>query len=354
MHEQIVRRIVLQTEVVGDTGRHGDGRYAGVADQRIDLLVLRQEEVEELHEEHARRRGDDKRHEAEGEDADGLRGQELRCLSGGADGHAEQYGDDVGQGVAGSLGQTGAYAALAKQVAEEEHAQQGYARRHHEAGQQKAEDREYDLLVLRHGAGRLHLDQTLLLGGEQAHQRRLDHRHQSHVGVGRHCDSAHQVGSQFRRQEYGRGAVGAADDGYGTGLVGREAQKQGHHVGAEDAELGGRADKHQLRIGYQSREVGHGAYAEEYQRRIPSGRYAVVEDVEHGALLIDAHVEAGGGVERNVAYEYAEADRHQEHRLEVFLDGKPDKEKTYGQHDEMLPCGVVESCKDPELMEVVG
>ncbi len=59
VHEQVVAGVVLQTEVVGDTGRHGHGRYTGIADKRIDFLVLGKHQVEELHEEHATRRGDD-------------------------------------------------------------------------------------------------------------------------------------------------------------------------------------------------------------------------------------------------------------------------------------------------------
>ncbi len=161
---------------------------------------------------------------------------------------------------------TGCHAALTQQVAEEEHAQQRKAGGHHEAGEKHAHDGEDDFLVLAHGARGLHFDETLFLCGEQAHQRGLDYRHQSHVGICRYCDGAHEVGSELRRQEDGGGSVGAADDGDSAGLVGAEAQQEGYHVCAEDAELCGGADEHELGIGNQGREVGRGTDAKENQR----------------------------------------------------------------------------------------
>ncbi len=113
----------------------------------------------------------------------------------------------------------------------------------------------------------------------------------------------HEVRRELGRQEDGRGAVGTADDGYRAGLVGGKAEQEGHHVGTEDAKLSGRTDEHEFGVGDQGREVGHGTDAEEYQRRIPSCAHTVVEDVEHGALLIDADFESGGGVEGDVADE---------------------------------------------------
>ena len=121
-------------------------------------------------------------------------------------------------------------------------------------------------------------------------------------------------------------AVGAADDGDSAGLVGHEAEGEGHHIGAEDAELRGCAYKHQFRIGYQGGEVSHGTDAKEYQRRIPPCAHAIIKDIEHGALLVDADFKAGGSVEWYVADEYAEADRHQKHRLEILCDCEPYEE----------------------------
>ncbi len=158
-----------------------NGRYTGIADKRVDFLVLGKHQVEQLDEEHTARRSNDECHKAKEEDKYGLRCQELRSLGGGAHSHTEQYGHDVGQGVARCLGQTCGDTAFAKEVAEEQHAKQRQTGRYHEAGKKHTHDGEYDFLVLRHGTGGLHLYEALLLGGEQTHQRGLNHRHQSHI-----------------------------------------------------------------------------------------------------------------------------------------------------------------------------
>ena len=53
VHQQVVGWIVLQAEVVGDSARHRHGRNSGVTDKRVDFLRRREEEIEELHEQHA-------------------------------------------------------------------------------------------------------------------------------------------------------------------------------------------------------------------------------------------------------------------------------------------------------------
>ena len=170
---------------------------------------------------------------------------------------------------------------------------------------------------------------------------------------GGHRDGAEQMGRQLRGQIDGGGAVGAADDGDGAGLVRCETDGERHHVCAEDAELGGCADKHQLGIGDQGREVGHGADAEEYQRGIPAGANTVVEDVEHRSLFVDADFETGSRVERHVADKDAEADGHEQHRFEVFLYGEPDEKQTDKQHHKVARFGIGETCQFPELAQVV-
>ena len=53
VHEQVVFGIVLQTEILRDAGSHRHGRYTGITDKRINFLVFRQEQVEELDEKYA-------------------------------------------------------------------------------------------------------------------------------------------------------------------------------------------------------------------------------------------------------------------------------------------------------------
>ena len=85
------------------------------------------------------------------------------------------------------------------------------------------DDGEEYLLALTHLSGRLHLDDTLVLRGEQSHQRGLDDRYQCHIGIGAHGDGSHEVRTEFARQEDGCRAVGSSDDGDACCLVGLEA-----------------------------------------------------------------------------------------------------------------------------------
>ena len=90
-------------------------------------------------------------------------GKELRSLGRGTYSHTEQDSYDIGKGVRCSLGKACGNTALTEQVAEEEHTEQWNTRGYHEASEQHTDNREDNLLVLRHGASRFHLDKTLFL-----------------------------------------------------------------------------------------------------------------------------------------------------------------------------------------------
>ncbi len=227
------------------------------------------------------------------------------------------------------------------------------ARGHYEACEKHAHYGEYNLLVLADSTCRFHAYHAFLFSGKQSHDRRLYHGYESHVGIGRHGNCSHKIRSKLRRKEDGRGAVGTADNGDSACLVWCEAQQKCHHICTKNTELCGRSDEHQLRIGDEGRKIGHGADAEEDERRIPAGRHAVVENVEHRAFLVNAHFKTGGGVERDIADENAEANRHQEHGFEILLDSKPYEEKTYGKHHEVAELSVGETSQFPELTQVV-
>ena len=64
------------------------------------------------------------------------------------------------------------------------------------------------------------------------------------------------------------GAVRAADDADSTGFLIGEAQDLSADKGEEDAQLCGRAQQQAGRAGDQRLEIGHGADAEEDQRRV--------------------------------------------------------------------------------------
>ena len=147
---------------------------------------------------------------------------------------------------------------------------------------------------------------------------------------------------------------GASFDTDGGSLHRVEAPLQGNHVGTEDAKLGSRTDEQQLGVGYQCREVRHGTDTQEDERRIPAGRDALIQDVEHRAFFVDADLQPGVHVEGNVTYQDTEADGDEQHRLEFLGNGQVDEEQTYHEHDEMSRRGVGKPRIGPEVGQVVA
>ena len=74
---QEVVAVVLKAEIVGDTGGHRNGTHTRITNQRIDLLVLGKEKVHHLHETYTTHGGHDEGTGADGEDEDGVHGQEF-------------------------------------------------------------------------------------------------------------------------------------------------------------------------------------------------------------------------------------------------------------------------------------
>ena len=96
----------------------------------------------------------------------------------------------------------------------------------------------------------------------------------------------HQVRREFGRQEDGRRPVGSSDDGDARRLVRLESQGQGYHISPENTELGGSTDQQKLRVGYQRREIRHGTDTEEDQRWVPPGFHTLIEEIQHGIILV--------------------------------------------------------------------
>ena len=59
VHQQVIARIVFHTNDLGNTGLVGHSRYAGITDQRIDLIFFFQHQIENLHENHTGCSSDD-------------------------------------------------------------------------------------------------------------------------------------------------------------------------------------------------------------------------------------------------------------------------------------------------------
>ena len=198
-------------------------------------------------------------------------------------------------------------------------------------------------------AGRAHTDAAFLVVSEPAHDGRLNHRHQSHVGVGRNSDGTHQARGEFRGDEDGRRTVGTSDDADSTGLHRGEPEVQSDDVGTEDTELCRCTDEDQFRVGNQGGEVRHSADTQEDERGIEPLQHTEIEIVKYGSILIDTYLQAVG--ERDVADDDTEADGNQQHRFVLFQNGQGDEERADGNHDDVAQFGVGETRVAPELLD---
>lgn len=149
------------------------------------------------------------------------------------------------------------------------------------------------------------------------------------------------------------GPSAPSDDTDGTGLARVEAHAQGDGVGTEDTELGGGSDEHQLRVGNQGREVGHGTDTQEDERRIPALYHTLIENVEYRPFFVDTQLQAGI-FERYVTDEDTESDGDKQHGLKFFRDGQIDEEAPEKYHDEVAPHDIGETCIGEKFLNVLS
>jgi len=260
-----------------------------------------------------------------------LRFEECLGLGRGAHGEAQQNGDRVDDGVSGGVGQTLGHAALLEQVAQAQEAHQGQTARGDQRRDEKAADWKEYFLPLADPAGLLHSDEPLLLRGQQFHDGRLDDWHQAHIGIRRNGDGPQQVRRELGREEYRGGAVGAADDPDGRGLGGDEAQVERADHRQEDAYLRRGAQEDELWVGDHVGEVGHGADAQEDERREDALRDAKIDVRQHAARIVHRERHARG--QGNVAHDGPETDGHQQQGLVVLGDAQRNEGNPDGEHD---------------------
>ncbi len=230
------------------------------------------------------------------QDPQRLRLQELVRHQLGPHRQPEEDGDDVNQRVLHRVAQTIHHAAFAHQVAEAEHPQQRRGVRQQQRHQQQQHRREEDLLAFAHRTQLHHADLPLFVAGQRLHDRRLDQRHQRHIGVGGHRDGPQQLRRQLARQVDSRRAVGAADDADGRRLRQGEVdeaevvQRQRPEHGGEDPELRRRPQQQGARVGQQRAEIGHRPDAhKDHQRRDTRANRHLIEDGQHSGGVAHVH-----------------------------------------------------------------
>ena len=387
MHQQEVARVLRLTNLLGDTRGHRHGGNARRADQRIDLAAG--ELAHQVAQQNAAGRTAAERKHAHRDDLEGLRLQEGLGLRRRADRHAQEDGDDVHQFVLRGLGEALRHAGFLEQVAQHQRTDQRRGARQHQGDQHGHDDREDDLLGLGDGAELTHDDLAILLAGQRLHNRRLDDRHQRHVGIRGDGDRAQQTRRELGGDVDGGRAVRAADDADCAGLSGGKAQNQRHDERQEDTQLRGSAEQQAHRVGDQRTEVGHRADAHEDERREDAQLNALIEVIQQAAVLLDiliAHqhiavVNRDTGLavvrrvgddlvdrlvhnarQRQVRQQHAEGNRHQQQRLKLLDNGQIEQHERDEDHHRALPValddvvntGIVDQTRDGAANAEVG
>ena len=340
MHEKVVARVGLLSEALDDARGHREGGDSGRADHRVDFLVLRQEEVENLRRDDAASGVEDEGYEAHADDGERAEVDELIAGHSGGDREAEEYRHDVGHFVLRGLREALGDAADAEHIAEHDEAEQRDGGRRDKAADYRYRYREEEELGLRDGTRRVgHAHLALFLSRKGLDDRRLDERDERHVCVGRYRNRPQQVRREARRNVYRGRAVGGSDDAYRGRLIYIVVEDEvGDPHGEEDTGLRREAEEEDLRVREQRREVAHGSDRDEYQQREYLRRYAEVEEhlqsAVHDAAAFDYLVERRG--KRKVDEYRAEAHRQQQVRLKVLLDGHVHQEAAHTYHYQAL------------------
>ena len=200
------------------TGGHGEGRNSRRADHGVDFLL--QEQIHQFCDHYAAHGVHHEGDQPKPQNQQRLHPQEFRRIHPGGDGQSQQDGNEVRQHVLRRLRQRIQHAALPDEVSEHEKSDQRHGLGRDESDNDRHRNGEQDFRGLGHGTAFVgHLDLPLRLGGTQPDDRRLDHRHQRHVGIGRHHNGRRVAGTQLLGDEDGRGAVRRADDGDGGRVV---------------------------------------------------------------------------------------------------------------------------------------
>jgi len=195
-----------------------------------------------------------------------------------------------------------------------------------------------------------HLDLSLRLSREQPHDRGLDDRNQSHIGIGGDRDRAQQVGRELAGQENRRRSIGAANDADRGGIAEIEvdeiefvAQRQRTDQGGKDAELCRRPQQRRLRMRQQRTEIRHRPDAEkDQQREEPVADAHVVDDSEETVGTPDVG-------NRDIREQSAKPNRDQQEGLEAAPNPEIEQQETDRHHHRLAGREVRESRRLPEF-----
>ena len=336
MHEQEVLRVFFQTHLVNDTTGHRECGDTCRTDHRVDLLL--HEQVEELCEQNTACRVKNECEQTEAQDEQGVDVEELVCGHLGCNRDAEEDRDEVCKDLLCGFGQRVENAAFTDQVTEHQEADERNGCGCDDTCDNGDDDREQD-------TGRLgnflclvgHTDLAFLLGGQQLDDRRLNDRHECHVGVCRNHDGSEELGVELVCNDNRGGTVGSTDDGDGCRVV--DVKEDGCQTQREEnTELCRRTEDHQLGIGQQRTEVDHRADTDEQNQReefvCNTGIKQNGQRTGFSDTVVNLRDCAGvGQVDENGT----EADGEKQGRFHILLDCKIDQNAADRPHDEIAP-----------------
>ena len=156
-------------------------------------------------------------------------------------------------------------------------------------------------------------------------------------------------GASFCREKNSRWSIGTTDNANRASLLRREVQIHPTQQRQEDADLGGRAQQHELRIRQHDRKVGHRADTEKNERGKDTGLDTEVNISQHAPFVIDAKRHTCH--RRNVANNDPHANRDEQQRLIMFHDRQHDKCNADADHNCVAKRQVRVSCRPEKLLK---
>ena len=176
------------------------------------------------------------------------------------------------------------------------------------------------------------------MGSQRPNDRRLDDRHQCHVGICRHHNGTLILGAQHLRNEDGGRAIRRTDDRDGSRVIGSKEHRS-RTEGQKDTKLRRRAKNHQLGIGKHRPKVDHRANADKQDQREQLIGNAGIEQCSQSTLChlpVRTHLVDSAG-KRNIDQNGAKAQRQQQRRLHVLGNRQVDEQAADGPHHPVAP-----------------
>ena len=355
MHEEEVLRVILGTFNLRNTGSHRHSGNACGTDKRVHR-VLRRALVHDLCEEQTAESGEAKGNHTHSDNHESLRLEEDVSRHRETHGRAEEDRHNVHEFVRRSLHEAFNDTCFLEDVAHHKHDDKGRSIRHDEHANDHHHHGKHDAFGLGNLAESLHANLAFSVVRHSAHDRRLDERHESHVGVSGNGDGADEVLSKLVRSEDGCRTVSTTDDTDGSCFAERKATesdscKHGH----EHAKLCATTEDERTRISDKRSKVRHGTHAQEDDGReefqMDTLADVVVETASRAEHTFDAPATVVERDGRDVHRKCTDSNRQEQKRLVFFDNRKEHQHEAHDPHDYHREGNLRESCARGEVRD---